>query len=585
MGIPRFFQWIKQHYPSTLDKVNSTHVLNKSIDHLYLDMNGIFHTVCQEVFEYGKYDRMRKSFKLNSVQDLNERSTMAYQKIAQYIHDVVTIVQPKKSLVLTIDGVAPLSKQAQQRQRRFRACMERMNKSKNNEIRFDSNSITPGTTFLHNLGIFLHYYIAQKITHDERWQKFTVIYSDDKVPGEGEHKIINYIRMRKATNDEFLSDVHCMYGLDADLVMLSLATHLQHFYLLREDIYSSDMMDFYLVDIGLFRTFLHLQLSVENCNINSLIDDFILICFLVGNDFLPHQPTIEILTQGIEIMFLIYEKVFKKGGHLTRGNEINWVAVSNFFNELGKMEGDLLVQKIMKDDMTYPDPLLKSSAMYTADGSIDFRFTDWRMMYYFNKLGISPDSSDQLDKLCLDYCIGLKWVFQYYKSGCPSWRWTYKHHYTPLVSDVAFFLKNQENINRITNFQMDEPILPFYQLLSVLPYGSRHLLPKPLQKLVHNKSSIGEFYPSTFYIDRDGKKYDWEGTVILPFIDIDRVITAADKIIFEMSQDEIGHRVINSRNCIHDNKAYQFSENSNYTYKNKFGFIENCKAKFNDIKF
>jgi 5'-3' exonuclease len=82
----------------------------------------------------------------------------------------------------------------------------------------------------------LRYFINKKISEDFNWRDVEVVLSGHEVPGEGEHKIMEYIRLSRAQPDYNPNVRHCLYGLDADLIMLGLLSHDPHFCLLREEV-------------------------------------------------------------------------------------------------------------------------------------------------------------------------------------------------------------------------------------------------------------------------------------------------------------------------------------------------------------
>ena len=165
-----------------------------------------------------------------------------------------------------------------------------------------------------------------------------MIFTGSNTPGEGEHKIIAFIRKLKSENKIEANTKHCLYGLDADLIMLALVLHEPYIVLLREavklgwslkkcerkTIYANEKFAFLFINIVreyLEKEFEELQKN-HNFNMERIIDDFVFICFFVGNDFVPRLPTIDIEKGIINHLIDAYKKNFWKfektnGGFLT----------------------------------------------------------------------------------------------------------------------------------------------------------------------------------------------------------------------------------------------------------------------------
>ncbi|PON61909.1 5'-3' exoribonuclease [Trema orientale] len=87
-------------------------------------------------------------------------------------------------------------------------------------------------------------------------------------------------------------------------------------------------------------------------------------------------------------------------------------------------------------------------------------------------------------------------------------------------------------------FQKGSPFKPFDQLLSVLPPGSAHALPKAYQALMNDDSPLIDFYPTDYEIDMDGKRYSWQGVCKLPLIDEGQIISETTKLEKDLSAEE-----------------------------------------------
>ena len=153
--------------------------------------------------------------------------------------------------------------------------------------------------------------------------------------------------------------------------------------------------------------------------------------------------------------------------------------------------------------------------------------------YYEQKFDVSPDDKEFRRKVARSYAEGLAWVLLYYFQGCPSWTWYYPYHYAPFAADF------DDIADMETSFDKGKPFKPFEQLMGVLPASSNHAIPEIFHDLMSDPGSeIIDFYPEDFPVDLNGKKFAWQGVVLLPFIDEHRLLAAMEKKYPQLSDDE-----------------------------------------------
>lgn len=225
---------------------------------------------------------------------------------------------------------------------------------------------------MHRMAQHLRYFIAKRVAEEASWQNIEIIFSGPDVPGEGEHKIMEYIRCAKAEPDYYPNLRHCLYGLDADLILLGLLSHEPHFALLREEVLFGPasrkprtlaQTRFFLMHLGLLRDYLdeefrsyyasldpateglpmdYAKAPFPHYSVERIIDDFILMTVFVGNDFLPGLPYLHIGENAIGIMFDAYKKVlYASGGNfMNNAGKIDFAQAALFLQELCYIEHD-----------------------------------------------------------------------------------------------------------------------------------------------------------------------------------------------------------------------------------------------------
>ncbi|XP_077868467.1 5'-3' exoribonuclease 2-like [Saccoglossus kowalevskii] len=243
------------------------------------------------------------------------------------------------------------------------------------EFGFDYNSLCPGTDFMSRLHVHLRAYIADRIRTQPRWVGIKVILSDASVPGEGEHKIMEIIRSQRATPTHDINTRHCIHGNDADLIILGLATHEPNFSIIKEEIPCCDwckkkghtVRDCRIAprhareNIQVSYPYQPSALGINVLGINVVIiavttvyraiDDWVFLCSLLGNDFLPKLPSLNVRENALHRLVGIYKTaVTHTMRYLTDNGIVNLHMLQMILTELGKEEDVIFRERRQRNE-------------------------------------------------------------------------------------------------------------------------------------------------------------------------------------------------------------------------------------------
>jgi 5'-3' exoribonuclease 2 len=358
MGIPSYFSNIVKQYKHVIKKLGGL----PRIHNLYMDTNGLI------------YDAVRVVGSNRGLSDAEYESKLL-ETVCAKIDEYLAMFHPTDKVFIAFDGVAPVAKLNQQRERRYKswfttvveqtitrknALLDPMSGSIGKVITeskaWNTSAITPGTAFMKKLNIRMNDYCAMK--GREIGNTVVYIYSGSDAAGEGEHKIFEYIRENAAYHRDTTT---LIYGLDADLIMLCL-NHLhisQNIYLYRDTpdfIQSLDSTlsctEQYYLDIPAFACSLATVMRETTAtdaapgsgggsgngayvsdattvtgsgagagspsppsnitpDVIAAIDDYIVMAFMLGNDFMPHFPSLNLRTNGMTVLLQTYANMFR----------------------------------------------------------------------------------------------------------------------------------------------------------------------------------------------------------------------------------------------------------------------------------
>ncbi len=541
MGIPAYFKYITAQYDNLIIKS-----LDNPVSRLFLDLNGAIHPKAQKI--------------LSEYPDLKNKSVLEnkiYFEVLDYIKFLIEYVQPNDTLFISIDGVAPRAKMQQQRSRRFKSSKEKKDKKyiydkynvPYNLNEWDTNAITPGTEFMNGISKYL------KRELKKTKYNIKIILSDSNDPSEGEHKIFKYIKKNP------IEGIDIVYGLDADLIMLSMTCKNANILLLRESLEFGNMVNkdelglplLLYLDISEFKKSIVNDLTENGLKSNDsyrIICDYICLCFFLGNDFLPHSLSLAIKKGGINILLEYYLEIFNTNDtkHYLVNVQKNKFTINNKFLyklvcKITDSENELLelnTKDVLKSKVHYKpfkNQLEKELHLYNylpvfnreEDKYIILGSQNWRQRYY--EVCFDTEYQKDIDQICINYLEGLYWILKYYFEDCISYNWFYRYNHPPAMKDIRNFLENNDfDINKSVKIDKT-PYTPFVQLMSVLPPSSYKLVPSSYQFLFNSQQSpILDLYPTNFKLDTLGKFQTWQCPPIIPVVDDERILEATQDL-------------------------------------------------------
>jgi 5'-3' exonuclease len=475
-----------------------------------------------------------------------EDNCAAYEKqvidmVILSIEDYIKIIKPSSTLYIAFDGVAPFAKMEQQRVRRYKNKFITNTTTGDSSNKWDTSAITPGTPFMQTLSKRIQYAF---INMEQKYRIGKIIVSGSNEPGEGEHKLFAYLRDHPCLNENI-----ALYGLDSDLIMLSIF-HLQYcknVYIFREapeflkqyfpidPSYDSKMP--YFLDMKVLSSSILTEMRCAHHD-NHRIHDYIFLCFFMGNDFLPHFPSMNIRTHGIQVILDIYRMYIGNKPDtyiINRDNTIQWKHVNKLVSEIAKREHELLTIEYSSRHKLSK----KRYSLSTEQDKNDY-FQNVPTIYQMDEDYISPDNSQWEDRyyktlfhcprdkqhvsdICTNYLEGLEWVFKYYSTGCPHWKWKYNYHYPPLFADLCkyvphFHTEFIHDTTTVTKFP-HVPFSHFTQLSYVLPPQNHNLLPFKITDFL--KKHYKHLYVDDIHYQWAFCRYFWEAHPDLPTISLE----------------------------------------------------------------
>jgi 5'-3' exonuclease len=522
MGIEKFFNTLKSSYKSKL--ITEYNFNNKkSTDILFFDFNSVIHKISSQVisdlnylykillicnnypsqklikFFNNKYNDYKLIFHLsidfihtpsgilqliNDIKNLDPNIIIIY-RIIKSIEYYISNYSDLQFVYLSLDGVPTISKIMEQRHRRYigeiinHQIFKKINtykfpnelseeypydyvKYNQTKFSFKKLNISPGTTFMKQL-------VKSIKSHTF---PINIQINDDTISGEGEYKIINYIRTYA---NLFINKKITIYSPDSDMILLCSILN-NEIDIIR---YDQQQNQDYILSTEIFKLLISEYITNKNKINQNVIDDIVFIFTIFGDDFLPKLEAIQV-NNHYEKILDIYKKIYEEKYIIYSDDnikKINFKQLQIFFNELQKLElPNLLsmfnIQKSNKytlDKITPKEYTRKKNSSFNEDPldekiindiNKDIHDSNYLEEKYSVKFYLYPKNTFynkyliNKDNAVKEYINGLSWIFEYYFNDKLNYNWYYPYQKSPFIEDIV------EYLNKLSSMPIIEESYP-----------------------------------------------------------------------------------------------------------------------------
>jgi 5'-3' exonuclease len=490
MGIPAYYKKLVSERPTLVATSHPSEV----ISWLFMDFNCLIYH-CLHMADCPVYpgDSQKETWEGEFL-----------ECVVRYSQRVIEDVSPQTGVMIAIDGVVPMAKMRQQRLRRFQSVWRR-----EHSVQWDTNSITPGTRFM----AALRERLERMLVGHPTWK----LSSSDE-PGEGEHKIMAEWRTGAYEGN------YAVYGLDADLIVLSLLSQqccslTNQIWLFREEmekgmvVYREEGVEqFEWFSIDVLRDWLTRNTEEKRAFLLTY-------CFamsILGNDFLPSSLGLKMRDDGHSELLEMIGMLMVRNISLVypHTQEVCMEGLHGLFRLLSASEEKRIEAYISKKQR------FARGAVETGMGEVNWPLgnmeecallegshlaANWQERY------LSFFSGHPIKRMVHAYLYGIQWIWSYYTGRMDEvcFNWYYPFSLPPLWKWVTGECEFPGTV-RIKAHD----IRTVEQLALVLPLESWSLIPPCKEKKFPYLAP--QFFPSKFTFESVGKRFFWECEAQIP---------------------------------------------------------------------